>query len=95
MVRVEAGSARDADRRRGKHSQQVAGQSLACLPVLEANDAAVRGVELAEAEVGLLGDDDVGVVVLEAEPRDVGLRVVVTFDLTVFMLAPPPQPSVS
>jgi hypothetical protein len=49
-----------------KHLCRPTGQSLACLPVLEADDVSVCGVELAEAEVGLLGDDDVGVVVLKA-----------------------------
>jgi hypothetical protein len=41
-----AGSASDADRRCGKHREQVTRQSLAGLPILEANDVALRAVEL-------------------------------------------------
>jgi hypothetical protein len=53
---------------------------LAC-PVLETDDVAAGWVDLAQADVDLLGDDCRGVVALESQPRDVGLWVIVPVDL--------------
>ena len=54
---------------------------LACAPVLEPDDAALCRIELAQSELGLLGDDRGRVLALEAKPGDVGLLVVVAVDL--------------
>jgi hypothetical protein len=40
----------------------------------------VARIELAQTKLGLLGDDRRRVIALEAQPRDVGLLVVVAVD---------------
>src|SRR5713101_3288662 len=74
-------SGRAGDHGRRQHGQEIAWECLAGMPVLEADDVAVRRVGLAQAGRDLLGNDGGGVVALEAQPGDVGFRVVVTIDL--------------
>lgn len=77
----EAGSARHADRRLGKHPEQLRRQGFARLPVLEGDDLARHRIRLAQPEVDLLTPDACGVIALEAKPGDVGLAIVVAVDL--------------
>lgn len=74
-------SADDANRRRGEHGEQVAGQPVARMPILESDDVAVGGVEFAQAKLHLFRDDHLGVIVRETQPGDVGPRVVMAVDL--------------
>jgi hypothetical protein len=80
-VFLVCGSARSADLRRREHPQEVCGKRSAGVPVLQTDDVPVRGVELAKTKVGFLGDDDRGIVILESQPGDVSLLVVVAVDL--------------
>lgn len=69
--------------RRRQHAEEVCRQRPARMPVLEAHGRSRDWIELAQPCRDLLGDDVRGVVVLKAQPRDVGLRVVVANDLHV------------
>jgi hypothetical protein len=51
------------------------------MPILQTHDVPIRRVELAKSELDLLGDDDGRVVVLEAQPGNVGSLVVVAVEL--------------
>jgi hypothetical protein len=50
------------------------------MPILQTHDVPIRRVELAKSELDLLGDDG-RVVVLEAQPGNVGSLVVVAVEL--------------
>jgi hypothetical protein len=78
------GLARDGDRRRREHLQQICWQCFAGMPVLEPDEAAVARIVFTESEFGFCGDDGAWVVALEAQPCDVGMLVVVAVDLPRF-----------
>lgn len=51
------------------------------MPVLQADDPSRGGIDLSQAGIGLLADDGLGVVALEAQPSDVNVGVVVAVDV--------------
>src|SRR5215471_282301 len=64
---------------------------MAGVPVLQADDVACFGINVAETGLNLLADHGRTVVALEAEPGDVGVGVVVTVDLHVRSLFVSPE----
>lgn len=81
---------RDLDLRWREHPKEVSRQLAARLPELQPYDLAGARIEFSEAYVGLLSHGVARVIVLEANPSDVGLGVVVPVDSHERRLASPP-----
>lgn len=67
-----------APRGRGQRLKKVSREPAACLPVLEANNAARVAITLDQAGGRVLDLDEIRVPALEAKPRDIRIPVVVT-----------------
>ncbi len=82
---------RDLDLRRRQHPKEVGRQPAARFPELQPHDLASARIEFPQTRVGLLGNRRARVVALEANPGDVRLGVVVSFDPHGHRLAPSPH----